>query len=202
MTGPAFLLLATYLLAALPFGYLLGRAGGIDVRQVGSGNIGATNVLRARGAWAGGATLLLDGAKGAAGILAARAWFPEHPWLPIAAAVVAVTGHCYPVYLGFRGGKGVATAAGASLALVPLAALLSLAAFAAVVLWSRRVSLASLAGALTFPLFAWTLGRPDASVGGMAVGLLIVWRHRENIVRLARGSEPRVERSSRSREVK
>ena len=123
-------LLAAYLVAAIPFGVLLGRVGGVDVRRVGSGNIGATNVLRHRGILAGLATLLLDAAKGAAGVALALRIEPQG-WLPQAAAVAVVLGHCYPVYLAFRGGKGVATAAGAFAVLSPVLALLSLVVFVA-----------------------------------------------------------------------
>jgi glycerol-3-phosphate acyltransferase PlsY len=193
-------LLATYLVAAIPFGYLLGRAGGIDVRRVGSGNIGATNVMRARGRWVGVLTLLLDAAKGAAGVLAARALFPPDHWVPLAAACVAVVAHCYPVYLGFRGGKGVATGAGAFLALSPLAALGSLALFGVVVGTSRLVSLASVAAAASFPLLAWLLDGRRLALGGLAVALVVLWRHRENLRRLAAGSEERLGSRARTPE--
>jgi glycerol-3-phosphate acyltransferase PlsY len=193
-------LLGTYLAAAIPFGYLLGRAGGVDVRRVGSGNIGATNVMRARGRWVGVVTLVLDAAKGAAGVLVARALFPAEHWMPVAAACVAVVGHCYPVYLRFRGGKGVATGAGAFLALSPLAALGSLGVFVLVVGTSRLVSLASVTAASSFPLLAWLVDGRRLALGGLAVALVVIWRHRENLRRLAAGREERLGSRARTNE--
>ncbi len=185
------ILFGTYLLAAVPFGLLLGFAAGGDVRQLGSGNIGATNVLRAHGRWLGVTTLLLDGAKGASGVLVAR-WLSPELWTPPAAALVAVVAHCYPVYLRFRGGKGVATAAGAFLILSPIGTLYSLVVFGAVLMATRLVSAASLAGTLAMPLIAWLLGLRLAAVAALLVALLIVWRHRENLRRLFRGEEARL----------
>lgn len=198
----ALLLLAgTYFVAAIPFGLLIGRLAGVDVRRVGSGNIGATNVLRATGRGAAAATLLLDGLKGAAPVVIARLVPGAPPRLAVACAVVAVLGHCYPVYLRFRGGKGVATAAGALLALSPWAFALAVAAFAAVVGTTRLVSAASCAAAFAFPAAAWGLGEERAALGAAGVALLIVWRHRENLRRIAAGTEPRLgERAPRGGE--
>ncbi len=189
-------LLAAYLVAAIPFGLLLGRLGGVDIRRTGSGNIGATNVLRSRGILAGLSTLLLDAAKGAAGVALALRVEP-HGWLPLAAVLAVVLGHCYPVYLAFRGGKGVATVAGAFAVLSPLLLLLSAAVFVVVAAGWRRVSLASLCAALSLPLLAWILGRGDLAVAGLPAALIIVWQHRRNLRRLLAGKEERLGRAVR-----
>ncbi len=189
-------LLTAYLVAAIPFGLLLGRVGGVDLRRVGSGNIGATNVLRHRGVLAGIATLLLDAAKGAAGVALALRIEPQG-WLPQAAAVAVVLGHCYPVYLAFRGGKGVATAAGAFAVLSPVLTLLSLVVFVAVMAGWRRVSLASMSATAALPLLAWSLDRGDLALASLPAAAVILWRHRENMQRLLAGEEERLGSASR-----
>lgn len=187
-----------YLLGAIPFGLLLARIfAGADLRRLGSGNIGATNVRRVAGNRLGLAVLLLDGGKGALPALAAAA-LVDPAGTPGAAyaglvALAAVAGHMFPVYLKFRtGGKGVATAAGAFLALAPAALGLSLLVFVLMVCLSDRVSVGSLAAAVFLPLAVHLTGRPLAlTLWAVVAGGLIVWRHQANIRRLLSGREPR-----------
>jgi len=190
-----FLLVAAgYLLGSIPFGVLLTRAFGAgDLRQIGSGNIGATNVLRTGRKSLAAATLLLDGAKGAVAVLLARHWLPElgdHGAMIAGAA--AVIGHCYPVWLNFRGGKGVATMLGLALALAwPVGAVFA-AVWLGTVLASRISSLGGMTGAVSAPLAALAFGFPVYAVGLAGLAVLLLWRHRENIARLRAGTEPRV----------
>ena len=197
---PLFLLIAatSYLLGSIPFGYLLVRIfRGEDVRHSGSGNIGATNVSRKSPAL-GALTLLLDAAKGFFAVHLAATFFPQHgPALHrimAAAALFSIVGHMFPIWLGFRGGKGVATALGAFLRFSPIAVLLAVIIFVAVVLLSRRISLASIVTAAAFPLAVCFLTRPaDPAVIALisAASLLIIVRHHQNIRRLITGEEPR-----------
>jgi glycerol-3-phosphate acyltransferase PlsY len=184
--------LLSYLLGSIPFSYLVARRGGVDVRRVGSGNVGATNVLRSVGKGAGLAAFALDFAKGLAASGLARHAAPEGA-LPAVAAVTAVLGHMYPVWLRFRGGKGVATGAGAFLPLAALPTAAALGAFALVLAATRYASVASIAGTLTLAALAFVLDYP-ASVARAAVatGLLVIWKHRANLERLAKGTESRV----------
>ena len=190
-----FLLVAAgYLLGSIPFGVLLTRAFGAgDLRQIGSGNIGATNVLRTGRKSLAAATLLLDGAKGAVAVLLARHWpleLGDHGAMIAGAA--AVIGHCYPVWLNFRGGKGVATMLGLALALAwPVGAVFA-AVWLGTVLVSRISSLGGMAGAVSAPLAALAFGFPVYAVGLAGLAVLLLWRHRENIARLRAGTEPRV----------
>lgn len=191
-----------YLLGSIPFGYLLVRLrGGGDVRRTGSGGTGATNVTRSAGKGVGLLTLLLDALKGAAAVLVARAALGEgDEWWVCAAAVAAVLGHVFPVWLSFRGGKGVATGLGVFLVLAPLATLCALLVFAVVVWMWRYVSLGSMTAASVLPLAAWALGalgvgdRAAAPVLAVAVtgAALIVFMHRANIGRLLRGEESKL----------
>jgi acyl phosphate:glycerol-3-phosphate acyltransferase len=188
----AAVMLVAYLLGSVPFSYLVARRRGVDVRTVGSGNVGATNVMRSVGRAAGFLAFALDFAKGAAASLLGRAVEPDSP-LPALCAAVAVLGHMYPVWLRFRGGKGVATGAGAFLPLVPAATVAALVTFAFVLAVSRYVSVASIAGTLVLAVAAFLLGAPSAVVraaAGMAV--LIVWKHRANLQRVAHGTESRL----------
>jgi glycerol-3-phosphate acyltransferase PlsY len=187
-------LAAAYLLGSVPFSYLVGRARGVDVRKVGSGNVGATNVMRSAGRVAGLMAFMLDFAKGAAAVMIARAVAPQTA-LPAWAAVAAVLGHMYPVWLRFRGGKGVATGVGAFLPLVPLAAVAAFVAFGLVLLATRYVSLGSIAGAITLAALAFLSG-PSPAVARAAAGLalLIVWKHRGNLKRISHGTESRLGR--------
>jgi glycerol-3-phosphate acyltransferase PlsY len=188
----ALALLVAYLGGGIPFGYLLVRlTTGRDVRAMGSGNIGATNVLRTTGRWAAIVTLLLDIAKGwmavwIAGLLTAGSAL----WMS-AAALAVMAGHAFPVFLKFRGGKAVASAIGAFLCLAPLALAAALGVFVLVVARSRHISLGSISAAAALPLAVWLIQRPPLAVTAAAAlaGVFIIWRHRENIARLRAGTE-------------
>lgn len=191
---------AGYLLGSVPFGLLLGLLKGVDVRKFGSGNIGATNVGRTIGRPWAVLAFFLDFAKGAvpAGILAPLVAEPgsETTTLAVLAGAAAVVGHCYPVYLGFKGGKGVATGCGVLAGIDPLVLVIGGLAWLATLLASRFVGLASLAMGAAFPIAAWF--RRDSGgygnevvFGGLALFLLILLRHRANITRLLAGTEPR-----------
>ena len=191
-------LVAAYLVGAIPIGYIVARlAGGIDIRSAGSGTIGATNVLRTLGKLPAVATLLGDIAKGMAAVAVVRLIDPAPPW-PAAAAVLAIVGNCWPVFLRFRGGKGVATGFGAFLALAPMATLPAALVWTVVVASFRYVSLGSVMACLCLPIGVAALGYPRSSVAA-AVGAaaIIVYRHRENLGRLLKGNERRLgERAS------
>ncbi|HLY19786.1 MAG TPA: glycerol-3-phosphate 1-O-acyltransferase PlsY [Bryobacteraceae bacterium] len=188
----AFGLAIAYLLGDIPFGYLLVKlTTGRDVRAAGSGNIGATNVLRTTGRAAGVATLLLDITKGYAAVwLEGRLSGGHIEWMS-AAALAVMIGHSYPVFLHFRGGKAVAAFVGAYLCLTPLPLAATLLVFVAMVAWTRHISLGSIVAAGTFPLAVWLIGHPPLTVVAAAIlsAALIVYRHRENIVRLRAGTE-------------
>jgi len=186
-------LVASYLIGAIPVGFLVARAaGGFDIRGKGSGNIGATNVLRTLGPVPAVLTLLGDVVKGYLAVRVAEVLGPEPAW-GAAGALLAVVGNCWPVFLRFRGGKGMATALGAFLALVPKAVLPAAVLFSTILAISRYVSLASIAAVLVLPVGAFVLGYPRASTGAAALAaLVILWRHRENIRRLAGGKENRL----------
>ena len=190
--------IVAYLLGSIPFGLLLTKLfGGVDVRKAGSGNIGATNVARVVGPLPGILTLLLDTAKGAAAVwLAARFSNESAIWMTIA-ALAALLGHCFPVWLKFRGGKGVATAAGVFLILSPLALLGSVMVFILVVAFWRYVSLASISAAASMPLLVYLLWAPHhapplaVTFGALAAAVLIIYKHDANIQRLVEGEEPK-----------
>lgn len=193
------IVILAYLLGSIPFSFLIVKlVAHKDVRRVGSGNVGATNAMRAAGKAAGIAALLLDIAKGVAAVLIAR-WLGATPGIVGAAAVAVVLGHCYPVWLGFRGGKGVATSAGAMGALAPPAMCLTLISFLVVVSWKRYVSLGSIVAAALFPLFiftsqrlGWEQAEPRLLLAGVLIGLIVVVKHRSNLERLRQGIEPRL----------
>jgi glycerol-3-phosphate acyltransferase PlsY len=189
---PLLALLIAYLLGAIPFGYLLVRmTTGADVRSSGSGNIGATNVLRTTGRAAGIATLLLDIAKGYAAVWIAGRLTGEEPiWMSLAALAV-MAGHAFPVFLGFKGGKAVASFIGAFLCLTPLALVCVLVVFLVVVAWSRHISLGSICAAATFPLAVWIVQHPQLPVilASVIAGAFVILRHSENIQRLQNGTE-------------
>ncbi len=188
-----------YFLGSIPFSYLIVKLKTHkDVRSVGSGNVGATNAMRAAGKAAGIAALLLDIGKGIAAVLLAR-WFGASPALVGAAAFFVMLGHCYPVWLKFQGGKGVATSAGAMGALAPPAMALTLLAFLIAVAWKRYVSLGSIVAAVSFVWFVlitqrlgWEDRDPALLLAATLIGLFIVWKHRPNIERIRRGIEPRL----------
>lgn len=184
-------LLAGYLAGAIPFGLLLTRvAKAGDLRAIGSGNIGATNVLRTGRKGLALATLLLDLAKGAVPTWLAMRWFG--PDLAVLTGLGAVLGHCFPAWLRFKGGKGVATAAGVLLALTPLIMVLVLGVFALVVGLSRFVSLGSISAAVAAPLLAWSFGHYQARDLYVVLALIILIKHHANIRRLLAGSENRI----------
>ncbi|WP_188237012.1 glycerol-3-phosphate 1-O-acyltransferase PlsY [Sphingopyxis sp. LK2115] len=183
-----------YLLGSIPFGVLLTRMFGAgDLRRIGSGNIGATNVLRTGRKGLAAATLLLDGAKGAAAVLLARCFAPEFgDHAAMIAGAAAMIGHCYPVWLGFRGGKGVATLLGLALALAWAIGLVFAVVWLGAVFLLRISSLGGMLGAVAAPLAALAFGYPVYAVGLSGLAVIVLWRHRENIARLRAGTEPRI----------
>jgi glycerol-3-phosphate acyltransferase PlsY len=182
-----------YLLGSVPFGVLITRALGLgDLRQIGSGNIGATNVLRTGNKGAAAATLLLDAAKGGVAVLIARAAAGETAAL--VAGLAAFLGHLFPVWLGFRGGKGVATFLGVLLALSWPAGLAGCATWLATAFAFRISSLAALVAAATSPIWLLLFGPPGSGWLGVALAALVFVRHRANIARLRDGTEPRIGR--------
>lgn len=204
------IVVCAYLLGSVPTGYLLVKLfRHEDIRSVGSGNIGATNVMRSGGKGLGAATFLLDVLKGATAVLLAALvaphFFPAVPPRDIEAlaAVVAVLGHMFPVWLHFRGGKGVATGFGVFLVAAPLGALAAIGLFTVVLLLTRYVSLASILGAASFPVFAWfmvTGDRPAPFIAAqIIVSSLIILKHHQNIRRLMAGTESRFGARSQER---
>ena len=195
---PILVYAASYLLGSIPFGVLMAKLfGARDVRKAGSGNIGATNVARVAGPLAGILTLLLDAAKGWFAVWLAARMMHGEAFAMVLAGFFAMLGHCFPVWLRFRGGKGVATAAGVFAALCPAAMLAALMLFLLVVGFWRFVSLGSIAAAAAIPLLVYLLWAPHfappASVTllSLAIAALVVYQHRGNISRLARGEEPK-----------
>lgn len=196
-----FVLVVAYGLGSTPSGYLAGRARGIDVRTVGSGNIGATNVFRVLGRTAGIAVLAADGLKG----FAAARWVPglalhvfpasdaQREHLAVAAGVGAILGHIYTCWLGFKGGKGIATSGGVVMAWAPLACLTALGVWGLVIVVTRYVSAASIAAALVLPFAVWYWnGSPTMTYVMTAISLLAIYKHKGNIQRLAKGEERRI----------
>ena len=193
LAGPVGALLLGYLLGSIPFGLLLTRLTGAgDLRKVGSGNIGATNVLRTGRKGLAALTLLLDAAKGAAAILLVRLVFPGEPQLDPLAAFGALLGHLFPVWLRLRGGKGVATLIGILTALSWQVALAAILVWLAMLAVTRYSSVAGMTMALAAPVSAAILGRFDLALLFLGFGLLVVWKHRANLERLMSGTEPRV----------
>ncbi|HEY6129955.1 MAG TPA: glycerol-3-phosphate 1-O-acyltransferase PlsY [Candidatus Acidoferrum sp.] len=202
------LFVSCYLLGSIPFGLILAKLfGKKDVRAEGSGNIGATNVARVAGPTAGILTLSLDAGKGWAAVwLAARVMHGDAAFMVIA-GFLALLGHCFPLWLRFRGGKGVATAAGVFGALCPEAMLAAAILFALVVWFWRYVSLASLTAAAAIPLLIYFLWAPHfappnmVTVGSLAIAALVIFQHRGNIGRLLRGEEPKFSLSKKQDEA-
>ncbi len=198
-------LLAAYLVGSIPTGFLVGRARGLDLRTLGSGNIGATNALRILGKPAGIFVLVVDALKGWCGValvppLVGRwlggpggtAW---STWLPVVGGVGAVLGHNFTCWLRFKGGKGIATSAGVLAALLPYAFLVVLGVFLGCLLLFRIVSLGSLAAAASLPFATWYWHREPVLIGfAVVLAALAIWRHRANIRRLFAGTEPRIGR--------
>ncbi len=182
--------LAGFVCGSIPFGLILTRAAGLgDVRNIGSGSIGATNVLRTGNKGLAAATVLLDAAKGALPVLAAGQFLPGSEAM---VAVAAVAGHCFTPWLAFKGGKGFATAAGVLAALAWPAMLVCAAIWAAVLYLSRISSVSSMATVIAAPLVAWGLDYPQAIAPLIAIAAIVMVQHRANIGRLLRGEEPRV----------
>lgn len=188
------LLVGAYLLGSIPFSYLVARLFGVaDVRKVGSGNVGATNVMRSAGKGPGLVALLLDAAKGAVAAGAAARLVPGSSWLPPLAALAAVLGHVFPVWLSFRGGKGVATGAGAFLPLAPAATGTAGVVFVLMLVLSRYVSLSSIVAAVSLAVLAFLWDSPrEVAVCATAVAALVIYKHRDNIERLLQGTENRL----------
>ena len=195
--------LAAYLLGSIPTGFVVARARGVDIRTVGSGNIGATNVFRSLGTPAGVFVLLADAAKGLVAVevlapLLGSCFYPvagplAREWFRVVAGICAILGHNYTCWLHFRGGKGIATSAGALLALVPWSLLIILAVWVIVFLVTRYVSLASMLAAFVLPFATWLTGRSLVLISvtaGMAV--LAIYKHKPNIRRLLNGTENRI----------
>ncbi len=188
--APTLSLVLSYLLGSIPFGVILTRAGGAgDLRTIGSGNIGATNVLRTGRKGLAAATLLLDMAKGAVAVLLVAHLFPGNALLAAAGAFI---GHCYPVWLKFKGGKGVATLMGIVVALHWPLGLVYAVVWLGLLAGLRISSVAGMAAALSAPFAAAVFGRFDLVLLLLALALIVLWKHRENVERLFSGTEPRI----------
>ena len=182
-----------YLLGAIPFGYFLTRfTTGKDVREHGSGNIGATNVLRAAGRAAGIGTLVLDIAKGSAAVWIAGLLTGNSPGWMADAALAVMLGHAFPVFLGFKGGKAVATFVGAFLYLTPIPMLAALIVFVITVAVTRYISAGSILAAAMFPLGVWLIEHPTLNelLAAVIAAAIVVYRHRDNVRRMRNGKEP------------
>ncbi len=191
MLGVFFVLLG-YILGSVPTGLLAGWSRGVDVRKVGSGNIGTANVLRSAGKLAAVLTLLGDMLKGMIPVALARV-FTGNLWIPAAVALAAVVGHCWPIFLRFKGGKGVATGAGTSIALAPPVGLGMFALWWIVTFVFRYTSLAAIVVTVVTPIAFWLTGQPLPYVLYTIVGgILVLWRHRENARALIKGTERKV----------
>jgi len=203
-------LVVAYLVGGIPWSLIIGkRFFGIDPRQHGSGNLGATNVLRTVGVRAAVVVLLLDIGKGALSVVVGMLFCPPtvtgnaRDWVLIGVAMAAVLGHMYSPYIRFRGGKGVATAAGAVLVVMPLVWPILFLSFALVVALSRMVSLGSVIIAIEFPVLVWLLypGRPAFQIFSVVAAVMVVFRHRSNIGRIYRGEESKISWSRRGEAV-
>ena len=189
-----------YLLGSIPFGLILTRlAGKGDVRDIGSGNIGATNVLRTGSKPLAAATLLLDALKGALAVWIAQNYFQHVPGADQYAAAGALVGHLYPVWLKFKGGKGVATLLGILIPLLPTAAAIYALIWIGLLLIVRISSVAGIAAAVSAPISAVVLGVSTLFPMLLGFSLLVVWKHRANLIRLKAGTEPRIGRSNAPR---
>lgn len=195
--------IAAYLVGSIPFGYLIVRMGsGSDVRGAGSGNIGATNVTRVAGKAAGLATLALDAGKGYLAVWMAMRWSHGNIRWMMAAGVAVVLGHTFSCWLGFRGGKGVATGLGLFLAIAWQAVLATLLVWLVVVAFWRYISLGSIVAAAALPILVYLFYAPGhapplaVSFGSVAVAIIVIFKHRENIARLIAGTESRLRRKS------
>jgi len=203
MVSLATIIIVSYLLGSIPFGYIAGRIAGIDIRTAGSGNVGATNVVRVLGKRYGYPVFALDVLKGFGAVKISMVMSGQHlEWNSpeisgMVGAIFSVLGHVFPPWLKFKGGKGVATAAGALLALMPIATLIGVAVWIIVFWLTRYVSLASVVATAALPIVILVIGSPDGHSGrllvysSVCVAALVIWRHRSNLSRLLRGTEPR-----------
>ena len=200
-------LLGSYLVGSIPFGYVAGKIRGIDIRKIGSGNIGATNVVRVIGKRYGYSVFVLDFLKGFGAVKIsmsiatdARPEWASPEIFGIFAAIASVIGHSFPVWLKFRGGKGVATSAGALFGLIPLAALIGIVIWVLVFWFTRYVSVASIVTVATLPLVILIMTRLNQIHGNvlfyssLGIAAVVIWRHHSNLSRLMHGSEPRFTR--------
>jgi glycerol-3-phosphate acyltransferase PlsY len=183
--------LCAYLIGSIPFGLLITKFSGLgDIRTIGSGNIGATNVLRTGNKALALLTLVLDSGKGAVAVIALTAAFPQAPALFI--GLFAIAGHCFPVWLKFKGGKGVSTALGVLLAATPITGLATAAVWIVSLISTRISSLSALTATALAPLFTFFIYGGTAALYVLAIALLIAYRHKDNILRLLKGEEPKV----------
>jgi glycerol-3-phosphate acyltransferase PlsY len=182
-----------YLVGSIPFSFLLSRQRGVDLRHAGSGNVGASNVLRTTGAAAAAAAVLLDGVKGTMAVVVAQMLSVDLA-ATVAAACAAVIGHVYPMWLRFHGGKGVATGAGAFVVLAPSAFAVALLVFVVVVSITRFISAGSIAGAIALTAVAAVNAPRTVAIGAAAAALVVLYRHRDNMMRLLAGTERRIGR--------
>lgn len=202
--------LCAYLVGAVPFGFLIGRCYGVDIRKVGSGNIGATNVTRSIGKWQGKLCFLLDLLKGALPVAVVQLTYPDLPSLALLAGTATIAGHIFPIYLNFKGGKGISTAAGVALALAPIPLLAAFAIWVVTFLTSRYVSLASIVAAAMLPILTAifmvtgvgtaTAKSPIVLVFFIIIAILAIYRHKSNIARLRNGTESRFEKKKANKE--
>lgn len=204
---PWAMLAGAYLIGSIPFGLLIGKCYGIDIRKVGSCNIGATNVTRTVGKWQGKLCFFLDFLKGALPTAASIFFlFPGNAWMALGVAALTITGHMFPVFLKFKGGKGISTAAGAALVLAPYPLIVALVCWITVFKISRFVSLASIFAAAMLPVLALFFGRigfgneislsRQVQLFFIIIGIVAVARHHANIKRLLEGTENRFEKKS------
>jgi glycerol-3-phosphate acyltransferase PlsY len=202
MFSDVLLLLGGYVLGSVPTGFLTGRVWGVDVRRAGSGNIGMANVLRTAGKWPAVITMAGDMLKGFVPVFVARL-VTENEWLIAAVALAAVAGHCWPVFLKFKGGKAVATGAGTTVALAPVVGLALFAFWWAVVLVSRYTSLGAISVMLVTPIVFLVTGQPAPYVLYTVIGgALVLWRHRENARALVNGTERKIGQKARKKKGK
>jgi len=203
--GYAVVVVSAYFLGSFPTGLLVGKACGVDIRKVGSGNIGATNITRALGKRVGALVLLVDAMKGWLACYIAPLMATQvagmsldlepalRERLQLTGAVGAILGHNYTCWLNFKGGKGIATTAGTLMALMPVGGLICIATWIVFLALSRYVSIASIAAAVAVPLSAWLTGRSSLMIGvGLTVGALAIYKHKDNICRLLAGTESRI----------
>jgi len=205
MTGTEIVvLIGAYLIGSIPAGLLAGKLRGIDIRKHGSGNIGATNVVRTLGKGMGISVFVFDFLKGMVPVLLAKQFVGASGWIPILAAILAILGHNYPVWLKFKGGKGIATSAGALAGLLPWALLVAVVVFGLTFALSRYVSVASVATAASLPITTAILTYRSSGLTSplliftLIIAALAIWRHRANIQRLRAGTEHRFTPRSRS----